>query len=89
MRKPDASANMVCRWEEEISMRRITSITMVVLFVISFVTGLAESHVHPGESGIHTPFAVAFGAVTIVHVILNLKPLARYFRGQPKKLQAN
>ena len=68
-------------------MRRFISITMMVLFLLTFITGLAEAHVHPGESGIHTPLAILFVVVTVVHVALNWKAMGRYLGG--KKVTSN
>jgi hypothetical protein len=63
---------------EILSMRRITCIAMILLFLIAIVTGFAEAHIHPVRSGIHTILAILFIISTLIHVILNRKPLARY-----------
>jgi hypothetical protein len=60
-------------------MRRAVCITMVVLFLLTVITGFAESHVHPGDPGIHTVFAILFVTSILVHVVINRKAFARHF----------
>ncbi len=60
-------------------MRRVTSITLAVLLLLTIVTGFAEMHVHPGDSGLHVVVAVLFILSTLVHVVMNRKSFFRYF----------
>jgi hypothetical protein len=66
-------------------MRKAVCITMIVLFLVTIFSGIAESHVHPGESGMHTFLAILFIASTLAHLAVNRKALVRYFSGQTKK----
>lgn len=60
---------------------------MVVLFFVTIITGFAEAHVHPGQSGIHTPLAVLFVIFSITHGAINRKALAKHFAGATKKAE--
>ena len=66
-------------------MRKTVCLIMVVLFFLTIITGIAEGHVHPGRSGVHTPIAVFFIAAALTHVVVNHKPFLRYFMGLDKK----
>lgn len=59
---------------------------MAVLFLVTFITGLAESHVHPGQSGIHTPLAIILFALGITHFSLNFKAFKKYLGLTDKKI---
>ena len=59
-------------------MKRVITIIMGISFLLTVITGFAEAHVHPGESGIHTPLAIIFIAATVVHAALNFKAMRRY-----------
>jgi hypothetical protein len=65
-------------------MRRFICISMMALFFLTIVTGFAESHVHPGQSGIHTVMAILFIASTMTHIIINRKAFVRHFVGSLK-----
>ncbi|POZ59390.1 hypothetical protein C1O63_0703 [Dehalococcoides mccartyi] len=41
-------------------MRRVVCLSMAVLFLATIITGIAEAHVHPGNSGHHVAVAIAF-----------------------------
>jgi hypothetical protein len=65
-------------------MRKFTGITMAVLFLATFISGFAEAHVHPGDSGHHTVIAILFMITICAHVSINFKAFTRYF-GTPVK----
>lgn len=60
-------------------MRRVVCIIMVVLFLATVITGIAESHVHPGSSGHHVFISVPFLISVCVHVWLNRKAFIKHF----------
>jgi hypothetical protein len=60
-------------------MRRGVCLAMGILFVVTVVSGIAELHVHPGQSGLHTVAAVLLVTITLIHVIINRKAISRYF----------
>jgi hypothetical protein len=66
-------------------MRKALCLIMGVLFLITIITGFAESHVHPGDAGLHTVVAVLFIASILVHAVINRKALARYLMANPAK----
>jgi hypothetical protein len=66
-------------------MRRFVCISMLILFLLTVITGFAEAHVHPGQSGIHTPLAILFILSSVFHIVINRKPFARHFTGTPQK----
>ena len=66
-------------------MRRVVCIATAVLFLLTVITGIAESHVHPGNTGVHVVMAILFIASTLAHVVVNRKPFARYLMGSAKK----
>ena len=59
-------------------MRRVVGIAMAILFLATIVTGIAEGHVHPGNSGSHIVVAILFIASTITHIVINRKAFVRY-----------
>jgi hypothetical protein len=67
-------------------MRRSISLTMVGLLLAAIITGIAESHVHPGSSGSHTVLSILFITLTFIHIIINRKALVRYFLGKTPKV---
>ncbi|AAW39202.1 hypothetical protein X793_07195 [Dehalococcoides mccartyi CG4] len=54
---------------------------MAVLFLATIITGIAEAHVHPGNSGHHVAVAIAFIASILIHLVLNRKSFSRYLSG--------
>jgi hypothetical protein len=54
-------------------MRRFICMAMMALFLITVISGFAESHVHPGNTGIHTVMAVLFVVSTLAHGVINRK----------------
>jgi hypothetical protein len=66
-------------------MRRITCITMVLLFLAMLITGLAESNAHAGSAGFYTPLAILFVVSTLTHIVVNRKPMVRHLMIQAKK----
>jgi hypothetical protein len=60
------------------SMRRFIGIAILVLFLATIFTGIAESHIHPGNSGHHIVLSILFIAAILIHVALNRKAFARY-----------
>jgi hypothetical protein len=68
-------------------MRRFICLSMVVLFFTTAITGFVEAHVHPGQSGIHTPLAVLFVIFAITHGALNRKAMAKHFASTAKKAE--
>jgi len=67
-------------------MRRFICVTMVVLFLATIFSGLAESHVHYGRPGLHIFIAVLFILATLAHTIVNRRAPARNLMGAPKKI---
>jgi hypothetical protein len=67
--------------------RRTICIIMAISFLLTVITGLAESHVHPDRSGIHTVFAILFIVSTLTHVVINRKSLARHLSGPARKTE--
>jgi hypothetical protein len=63
-------------------MRQFTSITMVGLLLAAIITGIAESHIHPGSSASHTVLSILFITLTFIHIIINRKAFVRYFPGK-------
>jgi hypothetical protein len=68
-------------------MRKAACLTMVVLFLLTVITGFAEDHVHPGESGIHTVFSILFIVSVFIHSAINRKAFFRYLTVGIKKAQ--
>jgi hypothetical protein len=66
-------------------MRKLVCISMLFLFFATVITGFAEGHIHPGQSGIHTVLAVLFVISTVTHMVVNRKSLVRHFMGTPGK----
>ncbi len=71
-------------------MRRFNAIAMSILFVLTFITGIAESGPsHPGPAVAHIFLVVLFTLSVITHVVLNRKALARYFGKTEHSRQSN
>jgi len=68
-------------------MRKIVCVFMALLFLLTIVTGIAESYVHPGQSGIHTVMAILFIIIILIHIIINRKALVRYFFAKTPKAE--
>jgi hypothetical protein len=66
-------------------MRKAVGILMMVFFLLTVITGLAESHIHPGRSGSHTMIAIILIVSTLVHILINRKAISRYFSGKTAK----
>jgi hypothetical protein len=66
-------------------MRKAVCLTMVILFIATIITGIAEGHVHPGRSGVHTVMAVLFIITALTHVAVNRKSFFRHFMSLDKK----
>jgi hypothetical protein len=66
-------------------MRRTVCIAIVILFPITVISGIAESHIHPGKSGVHTFFAILFILSTLAHVAISRKSLIKHFTGPVRK----
>jgi hypothetical protein len=66
-------------------MRKAVCVTMAAFFIFTVITGIAESHIHPGRSGSHTVIAVIFIVSTSVHILINRKAFFRYFSGKTLK----
>lgn len=66
-------------------MRKFVCISMLFLFLACIITGFAESHVHPGTSGIHTVLAILFVVSAFTHIAVNRKAFIRHFMGAPDK----
>jgi hypothetical protein len=58
--------------------RKGICLIMGILFLVTIISGIAESHVHPGNSGLHTVVAVLFVISIIIHVAINRKSFSRY-----------
>ncbi len=48
-------------------MKRVICIVMVVLFLATIITGIVESHVHPGNSGHHVFISILLLITVGVH----------------------
>jgi hypothetical protein len=59
--------------------RKGICLIMGILFLVTIISGIVESHVHPGNSGLHTVVAVLFIASIVIHVAINRKSFTRYF----------
>jgi hypothetical protein len=71
-------------------MRRFNAIAMSILFVFTFIVGIAESGPsHPGPAVGHIVLAILFTLTVITHVVLNRKALARYFSKAEHSHQSN
>jgi len=68
-------------------MRKIICIAMAVFFLFTVITGVAESHIHPGQSGSHTVISIFFVISILVHILINRKAFVRYFSGKPLKTE--
>jgi hypothetical protein len=68
-------------------MRRFISVTMVGLLLAAIITGIAESHIHPGNSGSHTVLSILFITLTFIHIIINRKAFVRHFLGKTPKVR--
>lgn len=66
-------------------MRRTVCIIMIISFFLTIFTGIAESNVHPGQSGIHTVMAILFVISAFIHAWINRKAIVRYFTGNSQK----
>ncbi len=66
-------------------MRKTICIVMAVLFSVTVISGIAEAHVHPGSSGLHTIMAVLFIVSILTHIVVNRKALARYLTTPAKQ----
>jgi hypothetical protein len=62
-------------------MRRVLCIIMVVLLIVTIITGIAD-HVRAGSSALHIVTSLLFIASTIFHVVINKKLFARYLSGK-------
>jgi uncharacterized membrane protein len=64
-------------------MRRVICITMVVFGLSMAITGLMKLFA-PFDSAFFPPHAITsivFSVLVIIHILLNRKPLLRYFKG--------
>jgi len=66
-------------------MRKVVCVTMAAFFFFTIITGIAESHIHPGHSGSHTVIAIIFIVSTLVHILINRKAFVRYFSSKTLK----
>jgi hypothetical protein len=66
-------------------MRKTVCVIMATFFLFTIITGIAESQVHPGRSGIHTVIAIFFITSTIIHIVINRKAFIKYFSGKTPK----
>jgi hypothetical protein len=58
---------------------------MTILFLATVITGFAEGHIHPGDSGHHTVIAILFVISTVTHAAINRKAFARHFNSPAQK----
>ncbi len=66
-------------------MRKAVCFTMGAFFIFTVITGIAESHVHPGQSGSHTVIAILFIVSIFLHVLINRNAFMKYFAGKTLK----
>lgn len=67
-------------------MRRANFIVMAVLFIVTIVTGIAESSPSHGRPAVAHIFMVILLVISLlVHLWLNRKACARYFSASNKK----
>ncbi|MDD5312219.1 MAG: hypothetical protein PHO26_04205 [Dehalococcoidia bacterium] len=66
-------------------MRRIISIAMPLLMILSIVTGIAESQPsHTGKPVLHIAIVILFAVAACAHAWVNRKVLAKYLFGSKK-----
>ncbi len=59
-------------------MRKVVCIIMVVLFLVTMITGIVEL-VHPDDSAHHIVISILFFVLVCVHSWLNRKALVKHF----------
>jgi FtsH-binding integral membrane protein len=64
-------------------MRRFIGLGLIVLFPAAIISGFAEAHVHPGQSGIHQVIAILFVVFIIGHLAINFKSVKNYLGSKP------
>jgi hypothetical protein len=60
-------------------LKKFISITMVVLFLLTVITGIVTWRTNATDGDIHTVCAVLFTLVTVTHIILHVKGLKKAF----------
>jgi hypothetical protein len=71
-------------------MRKVIGISMVVLFLLTVITGMAELGSLAGPNslqdhgGPHIIISILFTVSTLTHIVLNRKPFVRYFMSTVK-----
>ena len=58
-------------------MRRAISITMMVLFLLTAVTGLVAWRANAADSDVHTVFAILFILAMVIHIVINRKSVLK------------
>jgi hypothetical protein len=66
-------------------MRKAVFFTMGAFFVFAVITGITESHVHPGQSEGHTVITILFIVSIFLHILINRKAFMKYFAGKTLK----
>jgi hypothetical protein len=70
--------------------RRFVFFTMTILFLLTIISGFGGAHDNPGnpginadqgQSGMHVAISILFVVSTIIHIMINRKPLGQYFKG--------
>jgi hypothetical protein len=72
-------------------MRKILMVGMLVLFILTIITGIGESSPqHTGPAVAHISIVVLLIVLVLTHTWLNRKAFRRYFAGpiRPEKTQA-
>ncbi len=66
-------------------MKRILFFAMAVFFISTVVTGISNAlSKHQGPAGSHIVSAVIFIALVITHIIVNIKKVWNYIKGEKK-----
>jgi len=54
-------------------LKRFTSITMAVLFLLTVISGLVAWHTHAADADLHLVFTILFILSAVTHIVLNQK----------------
>jgi Kef-type K+ transport system membrane component KefB len=71
-------------------MRKTLTVGMLVLFILTIITGIGESRPqHTGPAVAHIMVVVLFILLVLAHAWLNRKALRRYFIGSGKQEESS
>ena len=64
-------------------MKRVLFFAMAVFFILTVVTGISNAlSKHQGPAGSHIVSAVIFIALIITHIVVNIKAVWKYIKGE-------